>query len=243
VELPDFDWAACAAQVPRYAPSVLLDPAHTALVVVDMQHSSAARASTTGHFLQAHFPNLYSYYFDRLDSLVVPAITRLLAHFRLHNRRIVFLRVGSHLPDGTDFEPNRRERERQMEGSYRLRPVLAYLGDFNSRILDEFQPTGSDLVLTKVSRGAFNSTGIDQLLRNMSINSLVVTGVATDACVAATALDAADRGYRTVLVEDATATIAPILHSATLLIFGHLYGRVLTTDQVVSELDPSSEGR
>lgn len=233
---------ACAAQVPRYAPSAPLDPAHTALVVVDMQHSSAARSSTSGEFLRSHFPQLHSYYFERVDGIVIPSIVRLLAHFRYHNRRIVFLRVGSHIPDGSDFEPNRRERERQMEGAYGLRPVLAYLGSRNARILEELEPTDSDLVITKVSRGAFNSTGIDQLLRNMSINSLVVTGVATDACVAATALDAADRGYRTVLVEDATATIAPILHSAALLIFGHLYGRVLSTKHVIEELDSLNTG-
>jgi nicotinamidase-related amidase len=240
VELLDFDWAAVVTQVPQYAPVAPLDPRHTALVIVDMQYSSAARGSTAGDFLQSHFPQLHSYYFDRLDNVVVPSITRLIAHFRRHSRQVVFLRVGSHLPDGTDFEPNRRSREQQLEESYHLRPVLTYLGDDNARILEELVPTQSDLMLTKVSRGAFNSTGIDQMLRNMSINSLVVTGVATDACVMATALDAADRGYRTVLVEDATATVAPILHSAALLMFGHLYGRVVTTDQIIGELEPGA---
>jgi nicotinamidase-related amidase len=71
----------------------------------------------------------------------------------------------------------------------------------------------------------------------MGITGLAVAGVATNACVAATAFDAADRGYRTVLVEDACAAIDPVLHEATLLIFSHLYGRVLTADALLRELE------
>lgn len=233
---PEWDWRAHLDRLPRFSPSARLEPSRTALVIVDMQRGSAARDSISGAFLNEHYPVAYQYYFDRLDALVTPNIARLVEFFRNSRRRIVYLTVAAHSPDGADFEPQRRAREAEIESAYDKRSVLTHLGSPDARIIDPLGPAPGDIVLNKVSRSAFSSTGIDQVLRNLGVTSLVVVGVATNACVAATAFDASDRGYRTVLVEDGCAAIDPLLHGATMLIFSHLYGRVVSTDQVVAEL-------
>lgn len=232
-----WDWRAHLETLPRFAPSVRLDPAHTALLIVDMQRGSAHRDSLSGAFLRDHYPERHAYYFDRLEHTVIPTLTHLVQTFRSAGRRIVYLTVAAHSPDGADFEPQRRAREGEIESVYGKRSVLTYVGSPDARILPEIAPQPGDIVLNKVSRSAFNSSGLDQVLRNMGMTGLAVAGVATNACVAATAFDAADRGYRTVLVEDACAGIDPLLHDATLLIFSHLYGRVLRAEQLLNELE------
>lgn len=65
----------------------------------------------------------------------------------------------------------------------------------------------------------------------------MITGVVTWACVLLTALDAADKGYKCVLVEDAVAAVDEEMHNAALRIFYAAYGRVETTDAVCVELE------
>jgi nicotinamidase-related amidase len=113
---------------------------------------------------------------------------------------------------------------------------MAPAGSFEHRILEDIKPMPGELVINKTSYGAFNSTSIDQTLRNMGIDFLVITGVATHACVETTARDAADRGYRCVMVDDATATFTKYLHDATLRAFATLFGRVANTEDVCTEL-------
>lgn len=52
------------------------------------------------------------------------------------------------------------------------------------------------------------STGLDGLLKGLSINHLVICGLALDYCVSATALDAVQSGYRTEIVPEACRGIA-----------------------------------
>ena len=69
-----------------------------------------------------------------------------------------------------------------------------------------------EIVLDKTSVSAFNSTSIDQVLRNMRRDRLWVTGVVTEGCVELTARDAADRGYHVTLVTDACASSRRTAH-------------------------------
>jgi len=90
--------------------------------------------------------------------------------------------------------------------------------------------------VTKLSASAFTSSSIDALLRNLEVESIIFTGVSTSQCVDLTARDAADRGYRCVVVADAVAEDRPDYHEWTLEQFRRLFGRVATTDEVLAEL-------
>lgn len=168
-----------------------------------------------------------------------PSIRRLIAHFREYKRQIFYLTVSAHLLDGRDFDPLRRRSEERIKSKFGRESYLTNRDSREARILDEVAPQSGDLILNKVSESAFNSIGIDQILRNMDITSLVFTGVVTNGCVITTALDAADRTYKVVLVEDACAAVSDLLHNATLMIFHHCFGRVLSTTDVIAELQTS----
>jgi nicotinamidase-related amidase len=100
----------------------------------------------------------------------------------------------------------------------------------------EVAPREGELVINKLTKGAFNSSNLDVFLRNFAVRHVVVVGVATNACVALTAQDAADRGYGVIIVDDACASNSQVLHEATLANFYHLYGRVQETSEVIDEL-------
>lgn len=230
------DWRKYAEQLPPYGPIASLDPQRVALVIVDTQYSCSGRYSTAGVFLRDHFPQSYKTYFDRIEQVMIPSIRRLTAHFREHKRQIIYLTVSSHLADGRDFHHLRRLREEQIKSEFGGGSFLIGGDPREARILDELAPQPGDLILNKVSNSAFTSTGIDQILHNMDITSLVFAGVVTNGCVFMTALDAGDRSYRVVIVEDACAAVSEFLHYAPLAIFHHGVGRVLSTTDVIAEL-------
>ncbi|MEV7022689.1 isochorismatase family protein [Kitasatospora sp. NPDC093558] len=101
------------------------------------------------------------------------------------------------------------------------------------------QPPGSDLVaevaavadevVVKRTIGAFQATGLDELLRARGVTTLVLTGIATNLGVESTARAALDLGYELVFVEDAMAALTeeehrtPVAHSFPRL--GSVVGR------------------
>jgi nicotinamidase-related amidase len=118
------------------------------------------------------------------------------------------------------------------------------VGSFEHRIVEPLAPKPGELVLNKVTSSAFLSTGLDQILRNMAITDLVVTGLLTNGCVEATAIGAADRGFRVTLVEDACGTFSLEAHEASLRNFARMRGLVADTEQMVrlmsQQLEPST---
>ncbi|MGQ0571014.1 MAG: cysteine hydrolase family protein [Armatimonadota bacterium] len=234
--MAELDWREALKAVPVFAPTIRWEADRTALVVVDMQHATSAPGYSGHEYLRRSFPEVARYYYDRLSSVVIPNIATLLQAFRARGNRVTFLTVGSHLEDGGDFEPLRRRREEEIRESTGRGTVLAARGSDAHAILPVLAPRSGELVLNKVSRSAFTSTGIDQILRNMGLTGLIFTGVATNACVLATAESAADRGYSCAIVEDACAATSRTLHEAALLNFASLYGPILTTNEVLEKV-------
>ena len=83
---------------------------------------------------------------------------------------------------------------------------------------------------------AFHSSGFERLLRSWGVEQLVLTGVSTNSCVEGTARDAADRGYRCLIVEDGCGAASQRLHDAACENFRRLLGRVDSCDAVLAEL-------
>ena len=205
-----------------------LDPESTALVIVDMQYASACRTTGLGRWLaESGRAEEGRYRFDRIERLLVPNISLLLAFFREHDLPRIFVRLGAQLEGCRDLIPH-------------LRKLETAFGNVSGRrefeFLDELAPHPSEPVVTKLSASAFTSSSIDALLRNLGVGSIVFTGVSTSQCVDLTARDAADRGYRCVVVEDAVAEDRPDYHAWTLEQFQRLFGRVATTEEVLTEL-------
>lgn len=94
-----------------------------------------------------------------------------------------------------------------------------------------------DIVVVKRQWGAFGTTDIEKQLRDRGVDTIVLTGVATNYGVESTAREAAGLGFAVVTVEDACSTLDPALHQFP---FDHVFprlGRVRSTEQVVNALE------
>ena len=188
-----------------------IDPRRTALLVVDMQcYGDTPRP-------------------------VLGANLRLRDAFRAHDLPVIFLRVGSFLPDARDQHVKRRLSWLRRPGD--AEPYVCPLGTPAYELCEELAPLPTELVLDKNSSGAFNSSPLDHYLRNLGVENLVITGVSTNHCVDSTARDAADRGYNVILVDDACNDNDPLAHRATIDSFARHFGVVRRTDEVLALLE------
>ncbi|HXH82634.1 MAG TPA: isochorismatase family cysteine hydrolase [Candidatus Tectomicrobia bacterium] len=217
----------------QFNASFRLEPARLALVVVDMQYASGSRDHGLGRALKARGQEMLgAYRFDRIERTVIPTIQRLLAFFRARGLRVVYLTVGSELPDYSDLLPHMRAF---AEGASNTR------GNLEHEILAAVAPQPGEPVLNKTTMSAFNSSGFERLLRAWGTEQLVFTGISTNSCVEGTARDAADRGFRCVLVEDGCGAASQALHDATCANFARLLGRVASSADVLRELEAALE--
>ena len=81
------------------------------------------------------------------------------------------------------------------------------------------------------------SSGLDQILRQKRIDTLVIVGAATNICCESTLRDGMMMNYKCIMVSDANATRTDEEHNATLAIVAVIFGDVRTTDEVVALLN------
>ena len=215
-------------------PSFDVDWAKTGLLVIDYQNYSSNVKCGVARMLVERFPEVAGYYIPRIRDTVANT-RRLLDAFRYLNREIVFTRHGALLEDGRDMILRRQLRDTDAR-EQTDRPTLWAKGSQEHEVITELAPMDHELVIDKNASSPFNGTGIDQLLRNMGLETLVMTGMATDMCVETTARDAADRGYNVIVVEDAVATFFPEHHRTALSALARVYTQVWETDCVLNEL-------
>jgi ureidoacrylate peracid hydrolase len=196
---------------------VPLDPAHSALLIIDVQNYEVARR-------RARADPADAWYLNQLATVTVPALQRLQAAFRSAGVEVLQTTIESLTLDG---------RDRSLD--YKITPIHVPKGSWDARPIDEIAPRGDEIVIPKTSSSVFVSTNIDYVLRNLGVRQLAIGGLLTDQCVESAVRDACDLGYLVTLVTDATATHTAERYRASLdAIRG--YCRQRTADQVIAEL-------
>ena len=97
-------------------------------------------------------------------------------------------------------------------------------------------PQEGEYRIVKHKYDAFHQTDLDTLLRNLGVDSVVITGVTTDCCCESTARAAFERDYCVAFTSDGTATFDPQQHAASVKLMDELFARVMTIDEVITEL-------
>jgi len=128
-------------------------------------------------------------------------------------------------------------------------PLFAQ-GSVNAAFHRDLQPRQGETVVQKDNVSVFagdSAAVLDQVLKDAGIDTLIVTGLQTHACVAGAARDAAaaPRGYRVIVSSDATASrdldLAGgqrighrALHDASLAQIEDTFGDVMSTDAILA---------
>lgn len=196
------------------------DPARTALLVVDMQN----------YFMQDGQPGCAPAARD-----IVPNVNRLADALRNRGGLVVWIQNAAPEESRRSWANlhamySRERRERRIAGLSCGAEGYALWSALDVRPGDEL------VVKTRYSAFIQGASGIEDRLRAREVDSVLVTGVATNVCCESTARDAMMRGFRTVMVSDANATFTDDQHNATLATFMMFFGDVQSTDEVIARL-------
>ena len=200
------------------------DPAKTALLIIDMQNLCSHPDGWMGRLCRdrdkpGHLDERFAFMEE-----IRPNLQKLLGFCRESGVEVFHVRIAFRTRTGRD---GKRALLNRMEET----PLVP----FDYEIWEPIRPLPDEIVIDKTSVSTFNSTPIDQILRNMRRDQIWTAGCVTEGCVELTTRDAADRGYHTTLVTDCCASSTHAAHDDAVqrITDGNII-RGYTVDQLVA---------
>jgi ureidoacrylate peracid hydrolase len=166
---------------------------------------------------------------------IVPNVNRISAALREAGGTNVF--IQNTVESDTQVTWSNWFKRQSLERRRRSNETFA-AGGFGHALWPGLEVTASDLKVRKSRFGAFvpGASDLHSVLQARGIDTLIITGTATNVCCESTARDAMMMNYNVAFVSDGTATHSDIEHNATL---GNLianFADVMTTDEIVARL-------
>jgi nicotinamidase-related amidase len=104
-------------------------------------------------------------------------------------------------------------------------------------LVPELDARPSDHLITKKTWGAFQGTGLAELLRDNGVTQAVITGIATSAGVESTARQAYEHGFNVTLATDAMSDRSPEMHANSIRNIFPRLGETGTTAEILAVLE------
>ncbi len=198
-----------------------LDPAKTALIVIDLQNGFMMKG--VAHALCE----------EAIE--IVPNVNRLAAAMRSTGGIVVWVQNAA-TPESMESWSVRDE----MDGPERTARRVAAMapGTKGYELWDGLDVKLNDLKIEKTRFSAFiqGSSNLEAVLRARGIDTVIITGTVTNICCESTARDAMMRNFKTIMVTDANAAENDALHNASLIAFYLKFGDIMPTDMVIAAL-------
>lgn len=195
-----------------------INPKHAAVLVVDMQndfcHENGVIAKQGRNMA--------------FKKAMVPKLVQFLSEARNHHVPVIFVRQVNFKEALSDAAKEQRRRTQPKYGK-----LICREGSWGAGFY-VVEPEPGEVVITKHRYSAFIDTNLDLILRSTGIRTLIMTGVATNACVESTARDGFMKDYYIVFLSDCTATSALEDHEATLRNINTYFGTVAASNELVS---------
>ena len=199
----------------------VIDPARTALVVIDMQHA----------FVEPGLPSAVP-----VAELIVPNINQLAERFRAANSTVVWVYTtfsSATLKDWNTF----------FGGVYDAAFSQAVVDNLSAgapghQLWSQLDIQPDDLRITKDRFSAFlpGHCELESVLRERSIDTVVFTGTLTNVCCESSARDAVMRNFSIIMASDANAALSDADHNASMNALAQTFGDVLSTDEIIARL-------
>lgn len=181
----------------RVRTSTLLNPSHSALLVIDVQNDLA---SEKGKYAELGY-NI------KLIRGVIKPLRNLISLARSAGVPIIYTKItySRDYSDASPFTPSRSLNALKRK-------------TWGSEIVQEVTPTEGDYVIDRQRASAFYQTPLEEILKSLKVDTLVLTGLTVSFGVESTARGAADRDFRVIIVEDCTASFTKEVYDAWLFI-------------------------
>ncbi len=211
---------------------VEIDPAHAALLFIDVQNYTARPdGGEHAHLDPADREARYGWFFRTLRNSAVPNMQRLQATCRRGGIEVLYTVIENLTRDG---------RDRSLD--YKISGFHVPKGSWDARVIDEIALGEDEIMLPKTSSSVFISTNIDYVLRNLGIRFLIVAGMLTDQCIDSAVRDTCDLGYLVTTATDACATLSQDRHDWSLRNACGYY-RQRSTAELVAEIERLTAAR
>jgi nicotinamidase-related amidase len=195
--------------------SELVDPVHTALLLIDMQRDFV---EPDGVFATLGIDvSMYS------ESR--PVLKQFLHDARRSSVLVIHVQ-NTALPDRMSDSPAQIRFNLRMHADHRENGApLRYSvpGTPGHDFVAELAPLPEELVVRKYRSSAFFGTNLDLLLRSNGIKTVVIGGCTTEGCVESTARDAMFSDFYVVIATDGVASDDRAQHAASLLLMRHRF--------------------
>jgi nicotinamidase-related amidase len=99
------------------------------------------------------------------------------------------------------------------------------------------RPRSDEPVIEKQWASGFFKTGLEDLLKEQGVDSLVITGLTTSGCVRATAVDGLQHDYKVVIPAEAVGDRNDDAHRANLFDLNAKYADVLNLEEVLKLIE------
>lgn len=204
---------------------VEIEPAHTALLFVDVQNYNCTwEGGEYAHLDPAEKEQRYGYFFRTLRDSALPNMVALQRACRRAHIEVTYTLIESLTHDG---------RDRSLD--YKISGFNVAKGSPDAKMVDDLAPQADEIVFPKTSSSVFISTNIDYVLRNLGTRYLIIAGCLTDQCVDSAVRDACDLGYLVTVPTDACVTLSAERHEWSLR-NNRGYCRQLTTEKLLDEI-------
>ncbi|MFJ7499247.1 N-carbamoylsarcosine amidohydrolase [Serratia grimesii] len=118
-------------------------------------------------------------------------------------------------------------------------PVMKDMVDGNplAAFCPQVAPRTTEVVLTKQYASAFFGTSLASMLVALGVDTLLLVGCSTSGCIRASAVDAVQHGFRTIVVRECVGDRHPGPHEANLFDIDSKYGDVVAKQEAIDYLN------
>jgi ureidoacrylate peracid hydrolase len=197
-----------------------LDPAHTALVVIDMQGTFCAPGSPAEVPASRQIIEPINKLTAELRKLGVPVIWVLHSNSRVGGKSDWELFFNTIVADEI--------REKTLES------LAAAKQSVWSGLVTA--PNDHTVLKNRYSALIQGASSLERMLRGMGIDTVLVAGTKTNVCCESTARDAMMLDFKVVIVEDCCAALSDDEHRGALENIIQQFGDVMTADEVLARL-------
>jgi len=189
----------------------IVDPRHTAAVIIDMQNDDCRPDGKWARLGETS-----------MIAAMLPTLSALVRAGRVNGVPMIWLKNVWRKGQGFKSLSPAYLRFLFFRCHFGPEDKPVEEGSWGAEIIEDLDVRPDDIVIQKTRSSGFLGTELDLVLRSNGIRSLVVTGVATHACVQSTVMDAICHDYYVVVAEDCVAAFQRDLHEAAMTTYRSL---------------------
>lgn len=211
---------------------VEMDSARTAFISVDMQIDFCGKNG---------YVDVMGYDLNNTAAALEP-IHNALEAIRGTDIKVIHTREG-HEPDLSDAPFNKVLRSKIIGDGVGIGDIpkdglgrLLVRGEPNWDINEYVYPIEGERVIDKAGKGAFGSSTLHMVLKNLGITHIIICGITTDVCVHTIMREANDYGYWCILMKDGTGATDMGNHAAAIKsvkMQGGVFGNVTDSERFI----------